>query len=305
MLGVQFLGRALVVGGLADLVIPDVAALLHLAVGVGGLDHDDVLKALEITHRLVDLLLDRRGLALTAGAVDGDQGLGLRELHPLLDRVSGEAPEDDIVRRADPGAGQHRDGDLGDHREVDPDYVALPDTQILERVGEALHIAVQVGVGDLALLAFLSAPVVGDTVAVAGLDVAVDAVVGGVDLAVREPLVERRVGVVEDLLGLLEPMQLLGLLDPPSLPVAVGLVVDRRVVQQRVLLEVLGRFELLDVQHLIELLLERAVARLGRCRVCHCKPLLLTWASRTRSADGRRRGHRRPGRPQMCGCLYS
>ena len=36
----------------------------------------------------------------------------------------------------------------------------------------------QVGVGDVALLALLAAPVEGDAVAVAGLDVAVEAVVG-------------------------------------------------------------------------------------------------------------------------------
>jgi len=61
---------------------------------------------------------------------------------------------------------------------------------------------VQVGVGDVALLALLTAPVVGDLAALAGLDVPVDAVVTDVDLAVREPLVERRIGVVEDRLRL-------------------------------------------------------------------------------------------------------
>ena len=36
---------------------------------------------------LVDLLLDRRGLALAPGAVDGDQRLGLGELHALAHRA--------------------------------------------------------------------------------------------------------------------------------------------------------------------------------------------------------------------------
>ena len=198
----------------------------------------------EVAHHLVDLLLDRRGLALAPRAVDGDQRLGLGELHPLPDRLGREAAEHDVVRRADPRAREHRDDDLGDHRQVDPDDVALLDAEVLQRVGEPLDVAEQIGVGDVALLALLAAPVERDAVAAAGLDVAVQAVVGGVQLAAGEPLVERRVGVVEDLGRLLEPVQLLGLLDPPALPVALGLVVDRRVVQQRLLAELLRRVEL-------------------------------------------------------------
>ena len=116
-------------------------------------------------------------LALAAGAVDGDQRLRLGELHPLAHRLGGEAAEDDVVHRPDPGAGQHRDDDLGDHRQVDPDHVALADAEILQRVGEALRVSQQLGVGDVALLALLAAPVVGDAVAAARLDVAVEAVV--------------------------------------------------------------------------------------------------------------------------------
>ena len=41
--------------------------------------------------------------------------------------VRREAAEDDVVRRADARAGEHRHGDLGDHRQVDPDDVARLD----------------------------------------------------------------------------------------------------------------------------------------------------------------------------------
>ena len=132
------------------------------------------------------------------------------------DRAGREPAEHHVVRRADPRARQHRDDNLGDHRQEDPDDVALLDAEVLQRVGELLHVAVQVGVGDVLLLAFLAAPVERDAVAVPGLDVAVHAVVGGVDLAVREPLVEGRVGVVDVLGGLLEPVELLRLLRSTS-----------------------------------------------------------------------------------------
>jgi len=52
---------------------------------------------------------------------------------------------------------------------------------------------VQVRIGKLSLLALLAAPVERDPIAIARLNVPVKAVVGGVDLAVGKPLVERRI----------------------------------------------------------------------------------------------------------------
>jgi hypothetical protein len=69
---------------------------------------------------------------------------------------------------------------LRDHRQEDPHHFALADAARLQRVAEALHVAVQFGVSDRALLALLAAPVEGHAVAVPGLDVTVDAVVGRV-----------------------------------------------------------------------------------------------------------------------------
>ena len=86
-------------------------------------------------------------------------------------------PNTTLCGRADPRAREHRDDDLGNHRQVDPDDVALADAQLLERVREPLHLAVQLGVCDRALLALLAGPVERDPVTVAGLDVPVQAVV--------------------------------------------------------------------------------------------------------------------------------
>ena len=94
----------------------------------------------------------------------------------------------------------------------------------------------------------------------AGLDVAVQTVVGDVQLAADEPLVERRVGVVEYLVPLLEPVQALAPGAPTSPASRLGLLVDRRVAQERVLLEVLRRLEPLDIQQRRELLLEFELA---------------------------------------------
>ncbi len=186
-------------GSLEHLVVEDVAALVHRALDSRVADDDDRLQALHRAHLLVDRGLDRRRLALAPGPVDRDQRLRFGELHPLAHRFGAEAAEDDVVHGPDPGAGEHRDRDLGDHRQVDPDDVALAHPEVLQGVGEALDLAVQVGVGEVALLALLPAPVVGDPLAAAGLDVAVEAVGRGVEPAVGEPPVEGRVGVVEAL----------------------------------------------------------------------------------------------------------
>ena len=95
-----------------------------------------------VAHHGVDGGLHRRGLAFAPGAVDGDQHLRVRDLHSLLDRLGRESAEHDVVGGADPRASEHRDDDLGNHRQVNPDDVALADAQRLERVREPLHLAV-------------------------------------------------------------------------------------------------------------------------------------------------------------------
>jgi hypothetical protein len=112
-------------------------------------------------------------------------------------RVRAAAAEDDVVRGADSRAGEQRDHHLGNHRQEDPDDVPLLYVEVLQGVGEALHVAVQVGVGDVALFALLPAPVVSHPVTVARLHVAVHAVIGDVQLTVGEPLEERWVGVIQ------------------------------------------------------------------------------------------------------------
>ena len=130
------------------------------------------------------------------------------------------------MRGAEAGAGQHRDHDLGDHRHVDRDPVALLHAELGECVGGPGDLVEQVGVGDVAgVVGRLADPVDRDLVTVAGVDVAVDAVDGGVDGAADEPLREGRVGPVEDLVPLLTPLEALGRIGPEGQAVGVGAVV--------------------------------------------------------------------------------
>ena len=194
VLGLHRLGRALGVGRRQHLVVEDVAALAHRALDPGVADDDDRLQRARwspmcsSTAGLIGAVLPLRRAPSTVTSAFASEN-SIRSAH----RLGREAAEDDVVEGADPGAGEHRDDDLGDHRQVDPDHVALLDAEVLERVGEALDVAVQVGVGDVALLPLLAAPVVGDAVADAGLDVAVEAV-GARRSAARRRTTCRRAG---------------------------------------------------------------------------------------------------------------
>ena len=225
-----------VVGGLAldDVVPPHVATLDHgraRALVADPADHEHVLDGRGRLERFVDGRLERRRLAAAPAAVGGDDELRLRVVDPVAQRLGGEPAEDDRVRRADPGAGQHRDGQLRDHRHVDGDPVAGPDAELDQRVGGLLDLALEVGVGDRPGVAGLADPVVGDLVAEPALDVPVDAVVGDVELAADEPLGERQVPL-ERRLERLDPVEpLAGEIRPEGLGIGLGagVQVGRRV----------------------------------------------------------------------------
>src|SRR2546421_4845413 len=147
-----------------------------------------------------------------------------------------EAAEDHGVRGADPGAREHRDGDLGDHRHVYGDAVALADPVALERRRETLDLAVKVPVGQRARVAGLPFPDQRGLGATRPLHVAIETVVGDVELAADEPLGVRRLPV-ERLLPRLEPGELLRALLPEPHRVPRRLAIDRLALHERPLHE--------------------------------------------------------------------
>ena len=221
--------RLVGVGGLVERLVPPDVAVVPLGVLPGPLDDEHVLdRRLALGQGRVDGRLERRGRPTPVAAVGGDDELALRVVDPRVERLGREPAEDHGVRRPDPGAGQHRHGGLGDHRQVDRDAVALADAEVLQRVRRLLHLLVQLGIRDVAGVAVgLADEVDGHLVAVAGLDVAVDAVVGDVELAVGEPVGERRLAPVQDLGELLAPAQPAArLVGPERLVVLVGLRIE-------------------------------------------------------------------------------
>ena len=145
-------------------------------------------------ERVVHVLLERHDGAAAEAAVGGDDQLGLRVLDAVGDGLRAEAAEDDRVHRADAGAGEHGDGGLGHHGQVDEDAVAGLDAVALEDVGEAADLVVKLFVGEGALFARLAGsgglafPDQRGLVGAGGAQVPVEAIVADIELAADEPL---------------------------------------------------------------------------------------------------------------------
>ena len=125
MLAVERLGRAIGRGVGHQLVPPEIAARLHVDRLIAAVEDDALLDRRRLVEGRIDVLLERHDLAAPPAAVGGDDELGLGVVVAVGDGVGGEAAEDDRVRRADAGTGEHGDRRFGDHRHVDRDAIAL------------------------------------------------------------------------------------------------------------------------------------------------------------------------------------
>jgi hypothetical protein len=160
-------------------------------------------------ERLVDDGLQRQFLAAAHLEVGRDDRHRAGVDDAFVQRLGREAAEHHAVGGADARAGLHGHHALDRHRHVDDDAVALADALGLQRVGEAAHARQQFLVGDLADGAVVGLEDDGRLVLHRRADVLVQAVGAGIELAVVEPLVERRVGLVERARERLGPLHVL------------------------------------------------------------------------------------------------
>ncbi len=159
-----------------------------------------------------------RNLAAAADAFVGGDDAGRGAVGDAAgERIRREAAEHHRMDGADAGAGEHRDRRLQDHRHVDGDAVALLDAARLQHVGEAADLGVQLLIGELLVgLGVVAFPQERGLVAALG-EMAVDAIVAGVERAVLEPFDRDVVRIVGGVLHLgegLDPVDALGLLAP-------------------------------------------------------------------------------------------
>ncbi len=154
LLGFTFRGR----GG-ADLLVPDIAAVVPVDVAAGAPDHHHLVHGIDTVagqggiHVGLERNLSPAAHALVGGdhqagpAVGDAPGQGLRR----------EAAEDHRVDGADARAGQHGVGGLGDHGHVDGDPVALAHSQFPERIAQPADLLVEFAVADVPAVARLVA----------------------------------------------------------------------------------------------------------------------------------------------------
>ncbi len=120
-------GRALLA---ALLVEPEIATRPHRHLGVGASRHQHRLDQVEAVDGAVDGLLEVQAPPAAQTLVGGHHHPGPGVEDAIADRLRAEAAEDDRVHRADPCAGQHGVGELGDHRHVDAHPIALADAVV-------------------------------------------------------------------------------------------------------------------------------------------------------------------------------
>ncbi len=170
------------------------------------LHDDDVPDRGRIGERLVRRLLERNDLPAPVPAVRRHEQHGLRVVDAVAERLGAESAEDHAVHGADARAGEHRDGEFGDERQVQGYAVAACDAERLQHVGKGADLPVQVPVRERAAVARFPFPDDRGLVAAGRADVPVEAVRARVDLAAREPARVRRLPV-EDGVPRLDPLE--------------------------------------------------------------------------------------------------
>ena len=268
VLGVHRLGCAVNVARVLDVVEIVLALALESEGRVAGprapAVDDDVLDERQVADGLVDRGLERDLLAAAEREVRADDDLRGAILDARLQGLRAHAREDDGVDGADARAGEHRDDAFGRERHVDDDAVALLDAEALQRVREAVHLAVEAAVRVRLFFAVLPDPQERGLVALVSVDVPVDAVDRGVELSAQEPFVLRRVEAADFLPGL-DPLDCLRLVGPEVVGVVEGMrALDGVVANRRVARHPDGRRD--DVL-VLRKLLDGRLLRLGKVEI--------------------------------------
>ena len=227
--GVHRLAGTAVGNALRQFVIPVIAPLAHRDIAAGMAQHQNRLHR-NFFERLVDIGLQWDPLTAAQALVGGDDPVALAVLDPSRDRFGRETAEDHRMHRPDPRAGQHGEGAFGHHRHIDRDPVALFDAHSLERVRHLDDLALQIGIGDLARIAFR---IVGledqrDRIAMAVLDMAIDGAVADVEPAIGKPLDSDRIErPVRDGRRFGDPVEPLGLFGPEPVRILQAARIER------------------------------------------------------------------------------
>lgn len=192
---------------------PDIPSLLDVDVAVGASEDNDLLYRSIALKGIVDILLEGDELAAAVATIGGNDKLSSGIGKTVLDTLRAEAAKDHTVHGPYAGAGQHRNGGLRDQRHVDENSVPLLDSVALEHIGKLTNLAMKLAVGDDLFVTGLPFPDDGCLIGPRSVEMAVEAVLGGVQLSADKPIGIRELPV-EDLGPFFKPVEFLGLAGP-------------------------------------------------------------------------------------------
>ena len=162
-------------------------------------------------------------LAATYLVVGGDDDLGTGVVDAVTQTLCGEAAEHHRVGGADAGAGLHSGHTIDGHGDVNHHAITLLHALGAQGIGHAAGFGQQLAVSDFGDFAAIGFKNECGLVAQAFFDVAVQAVVGGVQSTVCKPLEERGIAFIQGLGERGFPIQqLTGLPGPEAFVVGLG-----------------------------------------------------------------------------------
>ena len=218
MLAIHRHGGAVGADILGLLMPPDIAVLLDINLNIGPLGDDYAFDLGAASEGVIDILFDGNDLPSAVAGVGGDDNFRATVGKAVLDAFAAEAAENHGVDGADAGATEHGNDGFGNERHVDQNAVAFFDAVPLEDIREHADFAVELLVGEGLFVAGFAFPNDRSLVAARAVEMAVEAVLAGVELSTDEPL-----GVgefpVQDLLPLFAPDKIRSLASPEFLGV--------------------------------------------------------------------------------------
>ena len=167
--------------------IPDVTAIPPADLAAGSPHHQNRVDIRAFFQRFIDIGLQRDFFAATHSLVCGNDRGGFTIQDAPGNGFRRETAENNRMHGADPGAGQHRVGGLGDHRHINGHQIALFNAPAFQNIGETADIFIKLAIGDFfGLSRVIALPDDGDVI-LFFRQVAVDAICTSVQGSIFKP----------------------------------------------------------------------------------------------------------------------
>ena len=172
-----------------DLVPPDIASCAPRNILRCALNDQYIFNVVfAACQRFIDNGLKRECRSFTKATIRGDDQSRIGILNSTDQRVGAKSTEYNGVGRANASAGQHRNSCFWNHRHIDRDAIARTYAKFRERICRFLNFMQHLRVGNRPSVVRLTFKVEGDSFSSTFKNMAIEAVIGGVELSPHKPL---------------------------------------------------------------------------------------------------------------------